>query len=938
MSQETLTTAVALTPGAQLGAYQLIRELGVGGMGQVFLAEDSRLERKVALKFLTAQLAQNEEFRQRFLREARSAAKLNHNNIVTVYEVGEETDHVYISMEYVEGRSLRELIDTRALSYDQALETFTQLCTGLKKAHDTGIVHRDLKPANVMVTGDNEVKILDFGLAKGLVDGNLTSTGTALGTVNYMSPEQAQGTQADQRSDLFSAGILLFEILSGVNPFVRGYMPATIHAIVYEPAGLLSSHMADLPSGCQIIIDKALAKRPDDRYQSIDEFLADLARLKAGQDITPAAVAQPSVARSDKPSLAVLHLRNLGSEDDEFLTYGITEDLIVDLSRVGSFKVMPMYKILKYKDSELDPGEIARQLNVSLILDGSIHRSNKSVRVSAQLVDVSKDDIVWSNRWEVGADELARIKSALAEGISGALSIDSSVLRKAEVGKAETSNPEAYDHYLKGKFAFEKRKKQQDIVAARGHFQKALELDSSLLLARVGLARIHVEDGECDQAIDVLKPALTEARRRNLRGDEARILVAMGEALNLGSDFKASAERHESAMLIFQELSDVDGEAEALGKLLSPYLNMGQPQRVLEFEPHLGKLIEAGADRTIIAEGLSRVAVAHDLTGNSNRALEIYEDGLQAARAGGVKSFEGRTLNDLAEMYSERGGRENMEIATAYLEEARLIAERLGDRNLESKVVGSEAWLLLTRGMFRMALQTLVKLLVMLEESKELIGFASSHQSRALVHYLLGEYDQAIEWADRGYEMGDDLEGGYRHAILALCQMRKALALTMSTGPEAALPLLDEITEESEASGITWCRELALAVEGETLFYAGDMAGARKALEQVLSGDDTPRVDEVKVYSIGHLGLIDMMEGNAGDALPRLRDNARQAEGHFSEVAAKRALGHALLEYSDSAEEKSEGRRVLMQALGLARQQECVPEITRIQAVLERNE
>jgi len=235
MSDSPTVSFVPLKVGTKAGPYRIVRELGIGGMGQVFLAEDTRLDRQVALKFLSHDLAQKDDFRQRFMREAKAAAKLNHYNIVTIHDVGEALQRIYIAMEYVEGRTLRQMIDTRALSFDQSIDVFTQLCQGLKKAHSAGIIHRDLKPANIMVTAEGQVKILDFGLAKVVMSGDLTNTNAALGTVNYMSPEQAQGAEVDQRSDLFSSGILLFEMLAGVNPFVRGHMPATIHAITYEP-------------------------------------------------------------------------------------------------------------------------------------------------------------------------------------------------------------------------------------------------------------------------------------------------------------------------------------------------------------------------------------------------------------------------------------------------------------------------------------------------------------------------------------------------------------------------------------------------------------------------------------------------------------------------------------------------------------------------------
>jgi serine/threonine protein kinase len=937
MDQSTATAAEPFVQGSSVGPYSLIRELGVGGMGTVFLAEDGRLERKVALKFLTSQLAGNEEFRQRFLREAKSAAKLNHTNIVTVYEVGEDADRVYIAMEYVEGRSLRELIDTRALSYDQILEMFTQLCTGLKKAHEAGIVHRDLKPSNVMVTGDKEVKILDFGLAKAMVDGNLTSTGTALGTVNYMSPEQAHGARADQRSDLFSAGILLFELLTGVNPFVRGYMPATIHAIVYEPVGELSGYNAELPPACQTVVDKCVAKKPEDRYQSIDELLADLARLKAGETIAPAAVAQPDAPRSATPTLAVLHLRNLGSEDDEFLTYGITEDLIVDLSRLGSVRVLPMRKVLKYKDSDLDTEELAKKLGATMILDGSLHRSSSSVRISAQLVDVDSDNILWSNRWEESPDKVGRIKSALAEGIGSALKVDSSVVRKADLGKSDTSNPEAYDFYLKGKYALEKRKKRADVDAAREHFKKALELEPTLLAARVGLAEVHIIDLETDEARKLLSPALEEARRRGLRAEEALVQTVLGIAENRGLDLQLSIDMLSRAVEIYRELKDVNGEARAFTELLKPLLNSAQEAEALKLETRLGELAQAGADAAHIAQGLFLMAQAHARMNDPVRSQALHENALQMARANDVNLVAYQVLRLLAGDYADKGG-QHLETAMAYIEEARYIAEKLGDRRALFGIEFTTFFMEMGTGAFRQSLDKLVRLLPEAVEMHDTLGQVSLEWGKTVLLYFMGQYEQCIAQAERLRETAKILERKHITAREAEAHLLTALGHFMLGRHSQALELSARARALAEQADDNESLVDCLAFGGEMLYASGDLTQAREFFESALEKAHGSQNAFCIAVSQGSIALMDLQEGNRESAFGTLRKNVDQVAGHFAEVTARRLLGHALLEHGSEDHDRDEGRRTLLQALNLARKHDNVVEITRIQELLERNE
>ena len=393
---------VALTKGTKVGHYRIIEKIGAGGMGEVYLAEDTKLNRKVALKFLSPMFATDEPFKARFMREARAAAKLNHPNIVTVHEVSEYEGRPFFAMEHVEGRSLRQLIRDKTLSVERAIEIGIQVCEGLKEAHSAGVTHRDIKPSNIVIDKSGRPKLVDFGLAAVEGTEQLTKTGSTLGTVGYMSPEQARGDVADHRSDLFSLGTVFYEMITGRAPFRRDTEAATLNAILQDSTEPMARYKSGVPDALQRIVSKLLEKDTALRYQSAEGVLPDLRQLVASgsQDrttvisrpksklrriLTPSIVVAVIILLvlilkpwrfeiiSDNPALAaprrlaVLYLKNRGVADDEYLSYGITEDLIVDLTRIGTMGVAPMPSILKYKDSDEELDKIAEHLQVTLL-------------------------------------------------------------------------------------------------------------------------------------------------------------------------------------------------------------------------------------------------------------------------------------------------------------------------------------------------------------------------------------------------------------------------------------------------------------------------------------------------------------------------------------------------------------------------------------------
>ncbi|UCD58110.1 MAG: protein kinase, partial [Candidatus Hydrogenedentota bacterium] len=376
-------THVVLTRGTMVSHYRIVEKIGAGGMGEVYLAEDIELNRKVALKFLPPHLCEDEECRRRFKREAQAAAKLGHPNIVTIHEVGDYRGRPYFVMEHVQGRSLREFSEDKDLSIEQILELGIQICEGLQAAHEKGVTHRDIKPSNILIDSYERAKIVDFGLASVVGLDQLTKTGSTLGTIGYMSPEQVQGIQTDHRSDLFSLGVVLYELITRRNPFKRDTEAGTIRAVSDDTPHPLARYRADVPDGIQTVIDRALEKQVDTRYQTAADMLSDLKRVKRDtSQVTPSIGVQPSIA--------VMPFTNLSADpEQEYFCDGMAEEIINALTHVEGLRVVARMSCFAFKGKQADIREIGRQLNVSTLLEGSVRKAGKRLRITAQLINVA---------------------------------------------------------------------------------------------------------------------------------------------------------------------------------------------------------------------------------------------------------------------------------------------------------------------------------------------------------------------------------------------------------------------------------------------------------------------------------------------------------------------------------------------------------------------
>ncbi|MDX1645134.1 MAG: protein kinase [Thermoanaerobaculia bacterium] len=538
--------------GQTLSHYRILDKIGEGGMGQVFVAEDTNLHRKVALKILPAEMAGSQDRLERFRREAQAVAALSHPNIVTIYSIEDSEAGHFITMELVDGKSLDELISGDGLSLERTLEIAEPLVKALAAAHQRGITHRDLKPANIMLTGDGTVKILDFGLAKLTRGGDsdshedlptqtLTQEGTVVGTVPYMSPEQVQGKAVDHRTDIFSLGIILYEMATGHRPFRGETSAEVVSSILRDAPEAVTESRPDMPEQLGRIIARCLEKEPELRYQTAQDIQTALHRI--GEEVEGS-------KGGEMASVAVLPFVDMSPEkDQDYFCEGLAEELINALVSIDDLRIASRTSAFRFKGSSQDIREIGRRLGVSTVLEGSVRKAGNQVRISVQLVNVADGYHLWSNRYDRKLEDVFAIQDEIAQSIVEALEVTLTPKAKQAAEKAAPADVQAYDYYLKGrKFFYEFREKGFEL--ARQMFARAIVIDERYARAYAGVADccsflyMYFDASEAN-----LKEADAASRKAvEIDPDNAEAHASRGLALSLSGRYEEAEAEFERAV------------------------------------------------------------------------------------------------------------------------------------------------------------------------------------------------------------------------------------------------------------------------------------------------------------------------------------------------------------------------------------------------------
>jgi serine/threonine protein kinase/tetratricopeptide (TPR) repeat protein len=543
---------MALSPGSRLGPYEIVALLGAGGMGEVYRARDPRLGREVAIKTIHERLAADEDARRRFTRETQAVAALSHPNIVAIHDVGVENEVLFAVTELLEGETLRARLERAAIPWMEAAGIGTAIADGLAAAHARGIVHRDLKPANVFLTVDGRVKVLDFGLATTppaagwTLDSptlsRATVAGTLLGTVSYMSPEQARGAMTDARSDVFSLGCVLHEMLTGSGAFSRPSLAETLAAVLKEQEAPLPD---GLPTALARVIHRCLEKDPGRRFPSAREVASELRTCDSG---APSAAVKGATEPVD--SLAVLPFADLSPEkDQDYFCDGLADELINALTRIRGLRVASRTSSFQFKGASADVREIGERLGVRAVLEGSVRKSGDRLRVTVQVTDVARGFTLSSERYDRAVADVLEVQDDIAQRVVQALEVRLSDSERRVLEKPATGDPRAYDIYLRGRGLFH-QVRFETLVKARDMFLEAIGVDPSFALAHAALADV------CSwlyqwrgRRPEVLTEALSaSARALELRPDLAEVHAARGLAVALSGDLDAAEREYRAAI------------------------------------------------------------------------------------------------------------------------------------------------------------------------------------------------------------------------------------------------------------------------------------------------------------------------------------------------------------------------------------------------------
>ncbi|HUN64919.1 MAG TPA: tetratricopeptide repeat protein [Bacteroidota bacterium] len=769
-----------LPPGTMISHYEILREIGHGGMGVVYQARDTRLNRIVALKFLRAQFRTDAD-RLAAEQEARTISSLNHPNIATIYGLEIAGGEPFLVFEYLPGGSLKERIGRSGpLPVGRALEIAVQITAGLAHAHACNVVHRDIKSDNILFDASGTAKIADFGLSRIRSPGTADGGSAGEGTVAYASPEQLQGHDTDQRSDIWSLGVVMYEMLTGRLPFPADVDAAVMYAVVTKEPAPATSVRPDVPPALAAVIDRCIEKDPGNRFGTASELLSGLrnirgapggsrltgpvrywwAALCAGAGLLLYLFIPLKTPYADVPSVAVLYLKNLGPESDEPLCYGLTQDLIIDLGKAGRIRVAPMKDILRFRNSASGLKELARLLDVNNVLEGSVFRNDSLFRLSVQLVDVATQRTLWGNRFNMRMVELPSVQNEVAQSVLRACGVSAPPGNVEQPGMQVKYNAEAYEMYLQARYLFETKSSRDDVRRAEGLYEQAGVLDTSLVAAKIGLGELCAFTGDYDKALRNFTGGLSSAQRLRDRAGEASCDRGIGDLHAGRGEYDTALDHYFRALAIARETGDRSGEGNLLKSIGIVWWNRTRYEKALEYFTESLRIWQelgdrAGEARTLLSLGTVRWGM-YDF----RRALDDFQVSLGIASSTGDRELQGDLLNSIANVYEGRGEYQN---ALSYYERSLAIQLQLGNRRGEGRALCNIGLIYRNLGRYGPALVYFARsesIHTELKNKKNLgivwnnMGLLYDEQGQYTLaeHYHRRSLDAARETGDRGAE------------------------------------------------------------------------------------------------------------------------------------------------------------------------------------------